>query len=712
MASRFRTLKNLAEDSATTLRRVKDAQREGTFLLRRFKNTDAAHIAGLESLFRELAALPPSSVEPVIEHGTDKDGFFVLSPDPEPGVTLSELLQRGPLNEREFETLALQSLAALEQLQDHGIVHGALTPELVRISGASVAEWQVSLHGFGRGFAAKSAEEEDQVAAYRCAAPEQWQGQAARRRTDVYALGCILHEALTARPAFAARTLKALRAKHLGHDLPPLEPQAPQVPRWMCAWVMSLLIADPEARPRKAAVARETFSQRDAAASVSAAAPVLAPRPLSEPAPIQAVQAAVVSAPVMLPAQRPAQNATASTIPIAVGPHVATQAPRRPVPVPTRAVPSEKNAPKPARSLKPVVIIAAAVVILVLAGMMLMKKGGTASSGGSAGAAAPKLIDISTPGGALKHFREIGAFRQRYHSPLDEPGTPAWPAALKKPFAHEQLFAFYRAGAGMNTFSGSDDDKPGRVTDTLAFWHDLGTLRGNNALAVIPWNPAPARRVTLQLVQPDAKQLPLAGPRYFAVFGAAPEAPDASLGSVSPCGGTGLPFADSASSGCTIAAVFYQDANALAERSVVAHVSFGNGVIVLQTNDKGQVVISAGHTGPEAQPALRQRDIETAPVDARVPVLALVTWRTNGRISAHVLNARGETADGAENLAPPSRALHNIALGADGYWHYRDSGKARYPFQGGIAEFRVYANALAESDQKKLIEELRHEYFP
>ncbi len=712
MSARFRTLKNLAEDTATTLRRVKDAQREGSFLLRRFKNTDSAHIAGLETLFRELAALPPSSVETVIEHGTDKDGFFILSPDPEPGVTLSELLERGPLNEREFETLALQSLAALELLQDHGIVHGALTPELVRISGASVVEWKVSLHGFGRGFAAKSTEEDDQVAAYRCAAPEQWQGQAARRRTDVYALGCILHEALTARPAFQSRSLKTLRAKHLGHDLPPLEPQAPQVPRWMCAWVMSLLVADPEGRPRKAAVARETFLRRDAAAPAPAAAPVLAPRPLSEPAPVHAVQVAVVSAPVLLPAQRPAQNATASTIPIAVGPHVGPQPPRRPTPVPTRAVPAEKAAAKPARSLKPVIIIAAAVVVLIVGVMMLMKGGSAASSGSSTGASAPKLIDISTPGGALKHFREIGTFRQRYHSPQDEPGAPAWPAALKKPFAHEQLFAFYRAGVGMNTFSGSDDDKPGRVTDTLAFWHDLGPMRGDNGLAVIPWDPAPARRVTLQLVQPDAKTLPLAGPRYFAVFGAAPQAPDASLGSVSPCGGSGLPFADSASSGCTVAALFYQDANAMAARSLVAHVSFGNGAIGLQTNDKGQVVVAAGHTGPDSQPALRQRDIQTAPVDARVPVLAIVTWRTNGRISVHLLNARGETADGAENLPPPSRALHNIALGADGYWQYRDSGKARIPFQGGIAELRVYANALAESDQKKLIEELRHEYFP
>jgi len=311
MSPRFKILKALEDTSTSLLQLVRDELLQSDFIQRRFKTTDAAEREGLSALFARLSRLESAHLEPIIEAGTDEEGFFVLMPAPLEGVSLPEMLQRGPLSAEEFEALAGQLLDALEAVHDQAIVHGTLTPECVRIRGAQPAEWQVRLGGFGIGFAARGTEEEHQLSAYRCAAPEQWQKSAARRRTDIYALGCVLYESLAGRPAFASRSLKELRAKHLGHDLPDLGKMAPQVPRWMCDWVMSLIITDPETRPRKAGVARETFLQRGSAGLASAAAPA-APVPTPVMASTQA----------MLPVSQPARNATASTIPIAIGPQV------------------------------------------------------------------------------------------------------------------------------------------------------------------------------------------------------------------------------------------------------------------------------------------------------------------------------------------------------------------------------------------------------
>ena len=377
MSSRFEILLPLEEDTASKLLLVHDNKRGDELRLRRFKTTKPEEIEGLQELFRQLSKVQNPHIDRLIDFGADKDGFYSIVAGPLPGETLSEVLERGPLTEKEFETVALQLLEVLSVLHEDAIVHGSLRPDFVRIAGKSAADWQVTVHGFGQGFAARDSSPEEQIRAYRCTAPEQWQDGTTRRRTDVYALGCILYEALTARPPFDGRVLKELRLKHLGHDLPPLQKMAAHVPGWMSAWVMHLMEVDPEQRPRKAAAARELFERRESPPQQEAP-----PRQESPPAAAQVAASVNViqhqpSAPVMLPnPQQGARNATSSTIPIAAGPHVAATRPKRPM---AAALPSPapRKAPAPAvpgaaqtfvaKNLKHIVIAATAVVLLLAA---------------------------------------------------------------------------------------------------------------------------------------------------------------------------------------------------------------------------------------------------------------------------------------------------------------------------------------------------------
>ncbi len=384
MSSRFEILRPLEEDTASKLLLVRDNKRGDELRLRRFKTTKAEEIEGLQELFRQLATLENPHLDRLIDFGSDKDGFYTIVAGPLPGETLSEVLERGPLTEKEFETVALQLLEVVSALHEDAIVHGSLRPDYVRITGKTAADWQVTLHGFGQGFAGRDDSKEEQIRAYRCTAPEQWEDGTTRRRTDVYALGCILYEALTARPPFDGRVLKELRLKHLGHDLAPLQKLASHVPSWMCAWVMHLMAVDPEQRPRKAAAAKELFERREAPnlpelpstrAELAESAPPPPPVNLVHPQ---------VSAPVVLPnPQQGARNATSSTIPISPGMHVAANRPQRPtaalMPAQRKiSAPMPRKPPAPAAQStaladaiaiisknKPIAIAAAAIVLLL-----------------------------------------------------------------------------------------------------------------------------------------------------------------------------------------------------------------------------------------------------------------------------------------------------------------------------------------------------------
>lgn len=334
MPARFDILRPLEGDTASTLFLVRDEKLGGEAYLRRFKTQKPEEIDGLKELFNQLSKVSSIHLDAVVEFGADDESFYTLTAEPPPGRTLSEVLQGGPLSVEEFEAVALQVLDVLDVLHEQAIVHGSLRPDYIRITGVSAANWRVTLHGFGQGFAPRDETKEEQIRAYRCTAPEQWQDGTTRRRTDVYALGCVLYEALAARPPFDGRVLKELRNKHIGHDLTPLQKLSSHVPAWMCAWVMHLLAVDPEQRPRKAAAARDLFERREA--------PTLPELPPSSEAatvtntPPVSLAAHLVSAPIVLPTAQPAaMHATSSTIPIAVGPHVGSaHASRRPTPAP------------------------------------------------------------------------------------------------------------------------------------------------------------------------------------------------------------------------------------------------------------------------------------------------------------------------------------------------------------------------------------------
>jgi serine/threonine-protein kinase len=143
------------------------------------------------------------------------DGFCGLVMELVGGETLAERIARGPLPVAEAIRVAAQIAAALEAAHERGLIHRDLKPANIKIT----ADGTAKVLDFG--IAKSEAADADATvgphstfvtgtglvlgtAGYM--SPEQARGRPVDRRTDIWALGCVLFEMLTARGPFEGPT--------------------------------------------------------------------------------------------------------------------------------------------------------------------------------------------------------------------------------------------------------------------------------------------------------------------------------------------------------------------------------------------------------------------------------------------------------------------------------------------------------------------------
>ncbi len=156
------------------------------------------------------------------------------------GRPLGRRLARGPLPIEDALRITRQVAAAVEAAHDLGVVHRDLKPDNVMVTpdgGVKILDFglarRTSLTG-GRPLRRTATEkrtlEGTMVGTPAYMSPEQTRAQRLDKRTDVWALGCLLYECLTGRAAFAGETWSDVIASILEREpdwaaLPPATPQ-------------------------------------------------------------------------------------------------------------------------------------------------------------------------------------------------------------------------------------------------------------------------------------------------------------------------------------------------------------------------------------------------------------------------------------------------------------------------------------------------------
>ncbi|WP_405900869.1 serine/threonine protein kinase [Streptomyces sp. NBC_00727] len=87
------------------------------------------------------------------------------------------------------------------------------------------------------------------VGTYQYMAPEQVRGGRISPQTDLYALGCVLHELLAGRALFSADSEYLVMYQHVNAAPTPLRLLRPEVPKDLEELVLQMLLKSPEARP-------------------------------------------------------------------------------------------------------------------------------------------------------------------------------------------------------------------------------------------------------------------------------------------------------------------------------------------------------------------------------------------------------------------------------------------------------------------------------
>ena len=194
-----------------------------------------------------------------------KDGRLYVTMQYVDGSDLATLLARGRLPPALAARLIAQVADALDAAHARGIVHRDVKPANVLIEGSGDAA-RCILTDFGlmknvNASAAPLTKAGSFLGSCDYAAPEQLLGERIDSRVDVYALGCMLYQAVTGQVPYPRPVSAATMLAHMDEPPPIVTERAPEVPRALDDVIRTAMAKDPDERyPTAGALGRAALT--------------------------------------------------------------------------------------------------------------------------------------------------------------------------------------------------------------------------------------------------------------------------------------------------------------------------------------------------------------------------------------------------------------------------------------------------------------------
>ena len=244
---RYTSLEWIGEGEEGKVYRAFDRVRNRSVALKRtpFGETQHEEVDGMLEEIRTLGGMSHPNLVTIHDTGRDGGDCFIVMEWVE-GENLEALSRHGKMLYEHFLPFALQIQEAMIAAHELGILHRDIKPANVMLRWLPSGSPHIKLLDFGL---TRLTQRANLMGSLHFMSPEQFEKQPADIRSDLYSLGCLYYFALTQRRPFAGDSTLELMISHLHHRVTPLHEVRPDLPSWLCDWVMWHLERQPTDRP-------------------------------------------------------------------------------------------------------------------------------------------------------------------------------------------------------------------------------------------------------------------------------------------------------------------------------------------------------------------------------------------------------------------------------------------------------------------------------